>query len=144
MRHDAALQTCSQVEPGVWRGRAGHGDNVSGGGRHTGPALCSQQPGSLVTGPIGCCCSGPRLARLPRLAGQGESPPWPRCCCCHAVTRCHEVSRSHHHQAEAGLSSGRQLQLASFSATFGWITRADKTSPAASSLSCGKLIFDIN
>ena len=55
----------------------GHGDNVSGGGRHTGPALCSQQPGSLVTGPIGCCCSGPRLARLPRLAGQGESPPWP-------------------------------------------------------------------
>ena len=62
---------------------------------------------------------------------------------CHAVTRCHAPT-SPRHQAEAELASGRQLQLASFSATFGWITRADKTSPPASSLSCGELIFDIN
>ena len=62
---------------------------------------------------------------------------------CHAVTQCHAPT-SPRHQAEAELASGRQLQLASFSATFGWITRADKTSPPASSLSCGELIFDIN
>ena len=62
---------------------------------------------------------------------------------CHAVTQCHAPT-SPCHQAEAELASGRQLQLASFSATFGWITRADKTSPPASSLSCGELIFDIN
>ena len=125
----------------------GHGDNVSGGGRHTGPALCSQQPASLVTGPIGCCCSaGPgwcgchgSLVRANHLPGPGAAAVT----LSRGVTWCHAPT-SPRHQAEAELASGRQLQLASFSATFGWITRADKTSPPASSLSCGELIFDIN
>ena len=54
---------------------------------------------------------------VPWLAGQGESPPWSRCCCCHAVTRCHAVSRSHQPpppgRGRAGLgpaAAARQLQ----------------------------------
>ena len=95
----------------------GHGDNVSGGGRHTGPALCSQQPASLVTGLIGCCCSA--CAVLPGWCG--SMPRWSGRITSLApvllLSRCHAVSRSHQPpppgRGRAGLgpaAAARQLQ----------------------------------